>query len=189
MTTDDKIYKDLEAMSPEERYSLFTHFLKDHPGDAWGWARLGYEAEDLGRIEDAKRYLERSIFLERRSEFAASVYFNLALLLAEKLKDPINARLNYLNALCANPDYDRPYNNLGLLLQNAFDEIELAKHYFNEGISRCPKDATLHNNLGYLYVEYLNDEGRAAIHWKIALELDPENEDLLFNLDSLKESE
>jgi 4-amino-4-deoxy-L-arabinose transferase-like glycosyltransferase len=100
----------------------------------------------------------------------AAAYYDLAVSL-ERLERPVDAKLNYQNALRANPELVEAHVNLGSLLARSGDLEEAATHE-RAALRLRPDDAVAHADLGNIFFEQ-NHFSAAATQYAEALRLDP----------------
>ncbi|HWP98864.1 MAG TPA: tetratricopeptide repeat protein, partial [Vicinamibacterales bacterium] len=138
--------------------------------------REGVALAEAGRLEEARRELERALEADPTS---AQAHLNL-LILHGKLGDIAAAERHYRAAVELQPGLADAHYNYGVLLTGAGRDAE-AVEAFRRALDANPYHAGAHNNLGLL----LERGGRleeAAEHYRRAVENDPQSRQARFNL-------
>jgi tetratricopeptide (TPR) repeat protein len=175
------------AFSDVERLRLTlalarTHRLSDQPQkalevlspfNAGPWSSITIEAEyldevardedALGRTSDARRDLEKAVFLEPTAERR----FRLSQL-AERLGDREEARRQLEAAAAAEPGNPEYKAALAYTLRNSGD-LAGAAQLLSEALAAQPNRYTLHEDLGYTYLG-LGENDKAIDQFKWALD-------------------
>jgi Flp pilus assembly protein TadD len=184
---------------------------KPHDLEALNWAATSYLR--VGRIEEARSYLERAL---RINPERAEVHYNLgsALQAQGRLAEAIDrfrvaSRLNprddrvqlgladalreagsiveavryYRQALALNPESAEAHNNLGMVLGSQ-GQIDEAIRHLEQALAIQPRYADAHNNLG-IALGARGQVNEAIAHFRQALELRPDDPSARQNLDAL----
>ena len=149
------------------------------PDDFEAWNNGGVVWQKLGKLEDARKFVNRAIVLN--PEYAQA-FFNLGNL-AGMQGEPDVAAAAYEKSIDLNPDYMPSYTNLGRLMAAGGDVSGAAK-VFRQVLKLAPKDGDAHLNLGNALQSMGNFE-QALSHYQQAIELFPYDPRLAHNLGSL----
>ncbi len=147
--------------------------------DFEAWNNAGVVWQKLGRLEEARRYVNRSIVLN--PEYAQA-FFNLGNVAAMQ-GEPEIAQAAYQKAIALDPDHAPSYSNLGRLLA-AGGDLESAAGLFRQVLKRTPGSADAHLNLGNA-LQSLGNFEQALAQYNQAIELCPYDARLAHNLASL----
>lgn len=139
------------------------------------WNNLGNALLEKGDLDDAEEAFARAI--ELKPEFA-HVHNNLGKLQRSK-GNREQAEYHYRKALEIEPDFPVAASNLGALLVEGGSFGE-AKEWLDHALKIQPSYA-LHNGLGLLY-QAQNDQEKAEQAFHDALEMEPENPEVMNNL-------
>lgn len=88
------------------------------------------------------------------------------------------ASVFWKRALAVDPSQDRALNGLGVAYYNQ-DQFAESAEQFQHIITMHPDNHRAHFNLGMLYKHYLDDAGKARLHFERVLELNPADEELI----------
>lgn len=81
-------------------------------------------------------------------------------------------------ALAVDPLQDRALNGLGVTYYNQ-DQFAESAEQFQQIVAMQPDNHRAHFNLGTLYKHYLDDAGKARLHFERVLELNPADAELI----------
>jgi protein O-GlcNAc transferase len=193
-----------------EAENLYRQILKDFPGHHDTLHLLGLACRQLGKYDDAQKYLslavklkpENPVFcnnlgetLKRRGFLKEAIEFYQKALqinpgfaeahynLAIVLKETGNLNSSiehYQNALQFNPNHSQAYYNLGNIFLEQGRFIEAMENY-KLTLQINSKSAEAHNNLGITYREF-NRMDEAISHYQHAIELKPDFQEAHRNL-------
>lgn len=137
------------------------------PGNARGFAGLGFVLQRLGRDDEALELYHQALALDPRSALAHN---GLGILLNARNR-PAEAIPHFLQVLQDHPDYADAHNDLGDAL-NKLGRPAAAIPHFEKAIALRPASAVAHNNLG-VALEALNRRDEALAQYQQAVQLDP----------------
>ena len=147
----------------EEAEHLYLSILEEHPEHINANNNLGVLLDELGKFEQAGKYLRKSIELKPDQ---AEAHNNLGNLLSKLDKTGL-AIASYRKAIELNPVYVKAQNALANELQK-LNKFEEADAYFKKVIEINPNNAEAYNNWGTsLFKRYRLNE--AEEHLKKAL--------------------
>ena len=155
---------------------LYEQILSVHPGNAKAWCGLGASQRHCLQMNSALVSYQRALDL-------APEYLQALTNLGEwwLVKGEFGKALEYFERVLArDPDfYEALANRVVALFED--DRIAEAEQAALEAIDRYPRSATLQVNLGNVFVH--TGRGRLGLlAYRRALELEPDNEDALYNL-------
>lgn len=161
-----------------ERDMALNIIAANHPEEPGVWLAKAFLAEDYRDYDGAKACYLKALELDP----AASVFYNLAMLLENHFGDYRQAADYYHKAIATDPNHCKSYNNLGKLLADQFDAYDEARNVYLQGLMLEPADAHLNHNLGYLLSVHFNHYEDALQHFSRALASDGGNADLCNDL-------
>jgi Tfp pilus assembly protein PilF len=145
-----------------------------HP-DTSVLTNLGNVYLEQGRIDDAKRVLERALTIN--SDLPdASVFLGLV---SSRQGDAVRAEALFRSAINIQPDFAAPHNNLASILAREGKYPE-AEFHFSKAVEGDPTDPQVRHNYGVL-LENTGSLDKALTELKEAMRLDPKS--ILFHLD------
>jgi tetratricopeptide (TPR) repeat protein len=147
--------------------------------DFEAWNNAGVVWQKLGRLDEARRYVNRAIVLN--PEYAQA-FFNLGNVAALQ-GEPEIAQGAYQKAIVLDPEHAPSYRNLGRLLA-AGGDLESAAGLFRQVLKRTPDSADAHLNLGNA-LQSLGNFEQALAQYNRAIEICPYDARLAHNLGSL----
>ena len=159
----------------EKAVACFERSVALDPTPPEVWNNLGNANLELNRLVEAERAFEKAI--ELAPDFAQA-YNNLGKLLRGR-GDSKGAEARYRKALELKPDFAVACSNLGALLVER-GEYESATSYFEKALAIQPTHA-LFNGIGILH-QMQNDNEKSIAAFEKALELEPNNPEILNNL-------
>jgi tetratricopeptide (TPR) repeat protein len=148
---------------------VYEELVKTFPDSPHAHFELGRELQELGRLQEGKVHLEKSLALSPNSHPALT---RLGALLADQRK-PAEARPYLENALRLEPRDIEARNNLAIVLEELGD-LEGAKSHLLAALEVDPEYALAHSNLG-IVSSRLGDVGGAIQHLREAIRINPEN--------------
>lgn len=164
-----------------------SHFYRQaislDPAFAASYYNLGFNLEIEEDFVAAIEMYEKAIALEPQN---ARAFNNLGRIYSQETKEYKKARKFYEQAFEINP-YDADTNyNLAVLIQNHFNDFGLAESFYQTAIEVKP-DFHSYLSYGNLLWKKLNKINQAAKMFKLALELDKNNKEVLLRLGKLYE--
>ena len=148
------------------------------PADPMALTNLGNAYLQLGRLDDAKRVLEKA-----SDEPRANNLLGLALL---KTGEPSRAESAFRNALNLQPDLAEANNNLGNLLAGRHDYSQAA-WYFRKALTSNPAYVEALHSYG-LVLALTHDYRHAQVQLEKALHLAPGSVEIRSDLDDVRRS-
>jgi len=146
--------------------------------------------EELFKIGNITDNEEKDIALDKfiqLNPFVSLAYF-LKAYLSDGNGEYKKAKRYYEEALKIDPDLIEAHNNLGLLLNEKFNDKENAKKHFDETLRINPDFAKGHHNLAWLLLDKFDDKENAKKHFVEELKIDPNNFIAHYNLALLLEN-
>ncbi len=161
------------ASSRQLRYwqngvALFQHALAVTPDNAFAQYNLAVALAAQGKTSAACKRFAKAVELDSGHAEALS-NFGLCLVLQGDLEAGLDC---YRRALAIKPDYPELRYNLGLALA-ARGDLKVAVEQYRAAVRLKPRFADAHTKLGLALVQ-LQNNGEAAIHFQIALEVRPD---------------
>ena len=150
------------------------------PNDAEAWNNGAVVWQKLGKLDDARKFVNRAIVLN--PEYAQA-FFNLGNL-AGMQREPEVAAAAYKQSIALNPDHAPSYSNLGRLMMATGGNGAEAAKLFRQVLKLAPDYADAHLNLGNALQSMGNFE-QALSQYQQAIELFPNDVRLAHNLGSL----
>ena len=186
-------------MNWPESLVYYLAAIELNPDDFEAWNNGAVIWQKLGKLEDARKFVNRAIVL---NPDYAQAFFNLGNLAGLQGERDVAAAA-YKKAIALNPDHTPSRSNLGRLMASGGDvsgaakvfrqvlklapneadahlnlgnalqsmgNFEQALSHYQQAIERCPYDSRLAHNLGSLYLE-MGDLETAKVHYLLALKL------------------
>jgi len=155
--------------NPAAAVSSFEKALASDPAFVPAYGNLANSLAQLGRIDDARRVVDRALGLRPESAIANRALADLAYTVSEFER----AEESFRRSLSAAPDDFHSYNGLGMVLRR-LGRLDEARACYERAIQLQPDHASIHLNLGNL----LSDMGRtddAAESYRRSIRLRPDN--------------
>lgn len=166
-----------QAGKLSEAEQQYLHILQQHDQQAASWYGLGVLYYLMERYPEAQAALTKAIELDASN---ATYHYNLGLVL-EKIGDIAGAGQAYQQAIAFDPTQMDAYSNLGNLV-NEHGDPHQAELIFRRALEINLDYPGLYLNLGNaLLLQRQIDPAIAS--YETALELEPENADILENLE------
>ena len=166
-------------MNWPESLVYYLAAIEVDPNDFEAWNNGAVVWQKLGKLDDARKFLNRAIVLN--PEYSQA-FFNLGNL-AGMQGEPDMAAAAYEKSIELNPGHTPSYSNLGRLMAAGGDVSGAAK-VFRQVLKLVPNDGDAHLNLGNALQSMGNFE-QALSHYQQAIELFPYDPRLAHNLGSL----
>lgn len=174
MTTNEAIksaFEHYQSGNLERSEHICKDILRRRPADVDTMHFLGIICSQLGKFDDAVRYLKEASRLDRTNPYA---YFHLGN--AHQGKGEYDDAMNcYRQAIQLNPEYAEAYNNLGNVHRGK-GEYDGAMACYQQAIQTDPQYAGAYYNLGNI----LQEKGqldKAIASYNKAIELNPNDAD------------
>lgn len=153
----------------EDAIAYFEQAIAENPESSEAFNYLGYEQAKLGRLDEAEANYRQAIDLNPNYTLA---YNNLGNLYAHReMYD--EATIYYTTALQKDPANKFSDYGLGYVAFQQGD-FEAATDHFQAAVSKSPDNAEAHNYLGLASGSIDIMKRQAIVHFKRAIELDPD---------------
>ncbi|MGI0489279.1 tetratricopeptide repeat protein [Pantanalinema rosaneae CENA516] len=160
-----------------EAEPLYLNILQGDDQDAVSWHDLGMLYYQMERYREAQAAIAKALELEAAN---ATYHYSLGLVL-EKIGDIAGAGQSYQQAIALEPTFMDAYSNLGNLVTEHGDPHQ-AELIFRRAVEISSDSPGLYLNLGNTLLLQRQVE-LAIASYETALERDPDNADILENLE------
>ena len=169
-----------EAKQHAEALRAFERSIERQADYAQGHFYLAAELDQLGKREEARRLLQRTIELDPNHSDALNY---LGYLDAESGEHLQEAKAHIERALALDPENGAYLDSLGWVYYK-MGRIDEAVTYLERAAAALDTDAVIFSHLGDAYFS-LRDWDRARRNWERALELNPDQAEVKDKLDRL----
>lgn len=157
-------------------YSLFSRSLEIVEDNALALNNIGVALSDLGKYDEAMKYLDRGIALYPTK---SGYYQNYGVCLVAKGDDE-KAMLYFKQAIALDPKLYGSYLNLGLIHSRRGNVAEAVK-FMEKALNVDQNNLDLHNNFGFIWAKQGKYE-EAIAHFSFVIKRDPGNVSARLNL-------